>query len=282
MIPSSGNRTLSGWVISTVLTTAPRARPRSPACRRAARGSAGGGGGRRASTPRSRPGPPARAVTQRVPGGIGLKGANGDSSCSSSRSRGAELAERLVVEAGADLPGVAERAVLVVADEQGAELGARALRRREAADHELLLGVALQLQPVARAPAGVGAVGALGDHALEALPARLAVELLAVLAVPVRVEADRALEVERAPQARLALAQRERAQVLALVARQVEDVQEHGHALAVTLLEPLEARDSVAKATISPSAMKSRGRLALERLARSRGTGRSSGARCAT
>src|SRR5215218_15658 len=156
----------------------------------------------------------------------------------------AQLPQRRVVEARADPARVAEHAVAVVAHEQRSELRARSLRRREPADHELLLGVALQLQPVARAAAVVRAVGTLGDHSLEALLARLAVDLLAVLAVAVRVEADRVGEPERAPQAELALAQRERPEVVALVPREVEDVQEHGHAHARALLEAGEARDA--------------------------------------
>src|SRR5215210_8624462 len=111
----------------------------------------------------------------------------------------AQFAQRCVVEAGAHLAGVAERAVLVVAHEERAEVGPRSPRSGEAADHELLLRVALQLQPVARATARVRAVGALRDHALEPLLARLAEELLAVLALAMRVEADRPLEPERPP-----------------------------------------------------------------------------------
>ena len=168
MIPSAGKRSLSGWVISTVLTTAPRARPRSPACRRAGRGSAGGAACRRGSTRRSRTGRPAPARTQRVPGGIGLNGVERRLALLELAHRAPSARSVCLVEARADLAGVAQLAVLVVADEQRAELAARALRRREAADHQLLLGVALELQPVARAAADVGAVGALGDHALPA------------------------------------------------------------------------------------------------------------------
>src|SRR6185503_12743121 len=106
--------------------------------------------------------------------------------------------------------GVAQHAVLVVAHEEGAEVGPRPLGRGEPADHELLLRVALELQPVARALARVRAVRPLCDHALEALPARLLEGLLAVLALPVLVEADRSLEPQGAPEPRLALAERQR------------------------------------------------------------------------
>src|SRR5215211_6847378 len=155
----------------------------------------------------------------------------------------AEAVERRAVEAGADLARVAQRAVLVVPDQQRAEVGAGALRRREAADHELLLGVALQLQPIARAARAVGAVGTLGDEVLEPVPAGLAEEPLAVL-VAVRGQADRAVERERAPEQGLALAKRQVAHVTVLVTEDVEHVEEGWHPLDAAALEALEARDS--------------------------------------
>src|SRR5215207_11353354 len=112
-----------------------------------------------------------------------------------------ELLERVVVETRADLAGVTEPSPLVVvAHEERTELGPRPLRRGVPADHQLLLGVAFQLKPVARAAAAVRAVGALRDHALEALLAGLAVELLAMLTPAVWVQAQRTAELERASQ----------------------------------------------------------------------------------
>src|SRR4051795_13356008 len=88
----------------------------------------------------------------------------------------AEIAQRLMVEAGADLARVAQRAAVVVPEEERAELRPRAARRAAfvegaeegppapppgparrgvAADHELLALLALHLEPVARAPVGV-------------------------------------------------------------------------------------------------------------------------------
>src|SRR5436309_11654505 len=125
-----------------------------------------------------------------------------------------EVAQRGARETGADLAGVAQPAALVVADQQRAELGARAARRRVAADDELLLGAALELQPVARAAVDVGRIGALGDQPLPLLAARLAEQRFAV-AVTVRGEADRAVERERRPQERLALAKRQRGDIAA-------------------------------------------------------------------
>src|SRR5581483_6412789 len=73
--------------------------------------------------------------------------------------------------------------VIVVADEQSAErLRARALTLGVAANDELLLVDALDLQPVA-APCTrlVRGVGALRHHALEAQAERSLIERLAVL-----------------------------------------------------------------------------------------------------
>src|SRR5215216_6464871 len=63
----------------------------------------------------------------------------------------AQLQQQLVVETGADFSGEDEVVGLEVADEQRAEANAAALRIGESADNELLLRLALHLQPVARA-----------------------------------------------------------------------------------------------------------------------------------
>src|SRR3954454_22093509 len=114
-----------------------------------------------------------------------------------------QILERRAREAGADLAGVAQALARVVADEERAEDRAAALRRREAADHELLLGRALELEPVAAAAVDVRGVGALGDQPLPAMGARVAVVVLAVR-VAVRGEADVAVEVQRSLEHRLA------------------------------------------------------------------------------
>src|SRR5262245_10075706 len=85
----------------------------------------------------------------------------------------AQGTQQRAVEAGADLAGVAQLAVVVVAHEQRAELDPGALGLGEAADHQLLAVRALELQPVARAPAAVGALGPLGDQPFPPLAARL-------------------------------------------------------------------------------------------------------------
>ena len=166
--------------------------------------------------------------------------ANGDVLAPQRLEPRGEVAQRRAREPGADLARVAQPPVLVVAEQQRAEVGAAALRRRVAADHELLLGRALELEPVARAAVDVRRVGALGDQPLPALAARLAEQLLAV-AVAMRREADVAVELERPPQQRLAGAERERGRVVAGEVEQVEDVEEHRHRALAALLEALEA-----------------------------------------
>src|SRR5262249_2829245 len=79
-----------------------------------------------------------------------------------------EVGKRLAREAGADLAGVAQRTVLQGADENRAEVGARALGRGVAADDEFLLGANLHLAPSRRALARlVDRRRVLGHYALE-------------------------------------------------------------------------------------------------------------------
>src|SRR3954447_5104233 len=61
---------------------------------------------------------------------------------------GADLVQRRAVEPGADLSGVDQLAVAVVAEQERTELLARAARCGEAADHDFLAVLALELQPV--------------------------------------------------------------------------------------------------------------------------------------
>ncbi len=152
-----------------------------------------------------------------------------------------------VVEPAPDAPGVAERALPVVhAEQEGAEAAARAGRIREAADDELLAAAALALDPRACAPAGVRVAGALGDHALEPLQAGLgedvAAEPLDVVAVAHHAVHGLAAAPEQLLQPALALHQRQRAQVLAVLEQQVEgDV---GEVPRLPLLdEPLQAAE---------------------------------------
>src|SRR6267378_2200167 len=84
-----------------------------------------------------------------------------------------ELGQRLAAEAGAHLARVAQLAVVEGADEQRAEVRARARGRRVAADHELLLRADLHLAPRGGALAGlVRRRLVLGHDALEPALAR--------------------------------------------------------------------------------------------------------------
>ena len=81
----------------------------------------------------------------------------------------AQIGQDRVGEARPHAPGVAQPRCLVDADEQGAEVGARALGAREPADDELLLVAQLDLLPGRRAQAGqVARRRILGDDALQA------------------------------------------------------------------------------------------------------------------
>ena len=175
-----------------------------------------------------------------------------------------QLPQRGLREAGADLARVAQPAVLVVAQQQRAQLGPAPPRRGVAADHELLLGRALELEPVAGPAVRVGGVGALGDQALPALPARLAEELLAV-AVAVRGQANRPAERERAPQQALARPQGQRGGVVPGQMEQVEDVQEHRDLTLAALLQPREARLLTLEGHDLPVHHEAPGRVAVER-----------------
>src|SRR5207253_698874 len=95
----------------------------------------------------------------------------------------AQVHKRLVRVAGAHLAGVAEllAVVAVIAHEQRAQAHARALRVREATDHELLPAHAFDLHPAVAASADVAALCVLADDALLPLLARLPPKRLAVV-----------------------------------------------------------------------------------------------------
>ncbi len=129
----------------------------------------------------------------------------------------------------------------MVAHEQGAQTRARPARIGVAADHELLLRHTLQLQPVATAPRPVPPVGAFGDETLPSHATRLLEECRAdtVPAVAVGAETDRIVEVDLRPQSRLALPQRQRAEIVVAEAEHVEQIEV---AATLALLESREAR----------------------------------------
>ena len=88
------------------------------------------------------------------------------------RDGGQQVRPAAVGEPGADLAGVAQRAALVDADEQRAEVDGFARALRPAADDELLLGPDLDLLPAVGALAGdVRRAAVLGHDPLEAADA---------------------------------------------------------------------------------------------------------------
>src|SRR5262249_22215682 len=83
----------------------------------------------------------------------------------------AQLSEPLGGVARPDLPGIPQPISVVVANEQGADVGRAAGRLVVPADHELLPEDALELQPVLGATTRIRRIGALGD---QTFPARAA------------------------------------------------------------------------------------------------------------
>src|SRR5688572_13465881 len=81
----------------------------------------------------------------------------------------AKAQEERGVEAGSHLARENKIVSVEVADEQRSQSHSPALRIGEAADHELLGGLAFHLQPVARAPVLVGCIAPLRDHTLPTL-----------------------------------------------------------------------------------------------------------------
>ena len=191
------------------------------------------------------------------------------------RSARREPRQRGVVEAAADAAGVAQRALLVVdAEQEGAEAAARPGRLGEAADDELLPAAALGLEPGARAPAGVRAVGALGHQALEALQAGLLEDGVAaaldVVAEPHHAVQLAAAALEQPLQPALALRERQLAQVLAVLEEEVEgDVgrRRPGRpSLSARCSAPKSLTPRSSKTTASPSSHVPGGRQGRERL----------------
>ena len=148
------------------------------------------------------------------------------------------------------LPAYLSRAVLVIPDEQRAEVGPAAGGIGVTADHELLLPDAFELQPVPRAARDVRRLRALGDQPLPARPARLREPPLRVVA-PRFAELQRRARPDRLRQPRAALEQRPISEIVAVELEQVKDAEDdriRGHALRrgvrdpEALLEPAERR----------------------------------------
>ena len=78
-----------------------------------------------------------------------------------------QIALLLLAPAGADAAGVAQPALLVIAEQQRADQAAALVGWLVADDDELLVAGALGLEPVAAAAGAIGRIGALRDDAFE-------------------------------------------------------------------------------------------------------------------
>ncbi len=163
-----------------------------------------------------------------------------------------ELAQRRAGKAGPDLAGVAQSVGLEVADEQSAEVGARAARRGEAPDHELLRARALELQPVARARGHVRRAEALGDQSLPAVSARVGEQRCAV-AGELLGHAQWVAPAQHAIEYGSPFFERERPHVAAVCDQHVEDVVEELAVRAAT--EPVTAADERNRLTVDHEAV---------------------------
>ena len=116
-------------------------------------------------------------------------------------------AQRFLRETRADAPDVAQRFAVVQAHQQGAEMFAGVLRSGPAADDGVELSHDLQLQPIARAFAGVSAVNLLGDDAFETAFARQGIKLATLFNLMIG-KANEARSVQQIRKKGLALEQR--------------------------------------------------------------------------
>src|ERR1051326_1089336 len=136
----------------------------------------------------------------------------------------AEVSEGARIEAGADLAGVDEHTVVMIADEERAKPLARAGRVRETADHEFLLVHALELEPVRRAGVLVGGRRVLGDDALESTLAGVPPRGFAGT-VPVGRVAQPPSEREQPLEHSLSIPQRNSSQIVTARIRNVERIE---------------------------------------------------------
>src|SRR6202158_5347529 len=79
-----------------------------------------------------------------------------------------DFAQRVAIEAGADLVRIAKRVCrFVLTEQQGAEVGPRSFRARVTADHKILDQRAFDLQPISAAGAAIRRIAQLCDDSLE-------------------------------------------------------------------------------------------------------------------
>ncbi len=149
-----------------------------------------------------------------------------------------------IVEAGADLAGIDQLFLGIIAQQERSDPSPAAFRLGKAADDEFLALVALDLQPVAIAPGTVARIAALADHALigQAADVFQHVGLVGEMLAIEHATAGIAL-LQQGLQPPLAFQQGQVAQVLAIERQQVEDVilQTIAAAMAQLVLQGLEA-----------------------------------------
>ena len=161
----------------------------------------------------------------------------------------AQLLAGAGVPARADPADIGERTVALHAEQQRAQTQASTFHGRVAADHELLPGVALDLEPVLAPPGAVGRIDPLGDDPLGPQATSVTVQVGSA-ADQMVAKADRVILRQRRQQALeppLALQQRLSAQVPAVQMQQVEGEQHQraGRTLAERRLQLREAADAL-------------------------------------
>ena len=139
-----------------------------------------------------------------------------------------DLRQLAVAEPAAHPAGVSQLTALVGRQVKGSEAGPASLGRREADDHEIVRSVRPHLEPVARPAASVGAVGLLGDDALQLQTEDVLVDVLAPFLEVVHVPDEAGLR-QHPPEDRLAGDERKLPEVKALKGKQVEGVEGDGH-----------------------------------------------------
>src|SRR5260370_10173396 len=135
-----------------------------------------------------------------------------------------DFAQRIAIETGADFVCVTKRAVgFILAEQQRAEMGSRALRIRVAAYYESLDLRAFDLQPIAAAGSTIGRVAQFADDSLQSALGDRCIKILPALHDVIAV-AHRPFAKDQFAQKILALFQRNSSRVETIEREQVKDV----------------------------------------------------------
>ena len=159
-----------------------------------------------------------------------------------------QVARHLVGIAGSGAPGILQLPVLIIAEDERADRLVVDGRGREAADHEFLVVLALDLQPVADAARSIWRIGALGDDSFQRHLARMPEQDRAGL-FEMLAETDHAVArqfFKKLLEHPLALDQRLLRQIPAVEVREIEHEIDHavGAAVRQVLLKLGKARDA--------------------------------------